>query len=315
MLKIKSFLKNFAKHPLLLLSFGLIIIIFLFSLFIKLEQANKTALTLNFAPDHAVIKINQRSVPNHNKISLKKGLYHVSVSSPNFELYEKDITIGDKDTFLAATLKPINAEGEKYQASHQREFARVEGFIGAQLATRGNELKQKFPLLHILPINNNLYSISFRYSADLDDKTNHPIITIQSDPKYLDAAVSRLKQAKNLSLSDYDINFDTAALFSKPNPSILQQTSSSDLTNPQDFVSTYYLSKHPYRFDFQKQLGDYFVLGFHFYDYANDLHYAHLRCVLKTNGDQFETITPPVPILTKFNTPSLDQPDLDKFNQ
>lgn len=299
-----TFLKNFNKRQKLVTAAILLffIVIIFYSISTILYRNGKVKTTFIFAPYSATITLNNTRISNNTTSWIEPGNYHLKVSSnEHLEAVEKDIIISEESHEFYDTLSPLDDEGREFTKQHREEYANVEGIIGNYLNRQGQKQKQKFPILSYLPINNSLYSISYEY-----DDNNMPIINIKSDPKYLDVAVARLKNFKNIDLTELNINF----LLN--NPFTDKKTSSS--TNPKTFIKECLNVKDPYKISDGQDYNDYYYTTIYTDDYWNDQKYAYYRVLLKKQGETWELISSPQPLLTSKNTPNIEKDLLNLVN-
>ncbi len=254
------------------------------------NRIGKVEVTVQYAPYVATIELNNTKINNHSKTWLKPGIYKAVIRSDHFESIERDIEISNDYKYIVGTMNAADSEGKDYINSHKQEFIETEGIIGQALNQEGIIIKKKYPILNYLPINNRLYSISYAYTDE-----GEPIITVKSEPEYLDIAIQKMKKLKNVDLTIYQINFTAQNPFAFYTE---EPHSSPEETIKKSFnLSGYKLS------DGQNIADNYYAATIYKYDYNKDLIYGHYRVLLKKDNNQWHIISSPQPILTQQNTP------------
>ena len=279
-------------------------IILIYSIAISIFRAGKIGVEVKVAPYDAKIIANGIEISNNRKIYLEPGEYHVEVSREHFYDYTGDFTISADQPYIAAILNASDEEGEKYINEHQAQFTEAEGVIGKSLNAAGNVIQKKYPILKYLPINNRFYSIS--YSFDDPIKSEGLKINIKADYEYLDVAVARLKNFKDISLIDLDINFNTKNAFSNP-----KSSSSSD---PQNFIKESFSGNGMTYVSGQNLNDEYYLAIYSAYNQNTKLLNGKYLILIKKSGESWKLISTPQPLLTKINTPETPDDILNTAN-
>ena len=288
---IMEFYKNLnQKQRLIFIVISFLIIVgIIYFIFIFVTRMGKIEVTVQYAPYSANITLNGTKVKNKSKIWLQPGKYTAKIEINN-----------DYD-YIVGTLHTIDDEGEKYINSHKQEFVEAEGLVGRALTKEGIAIKKQYPILNYLPINNQLYSISYTYT----DK-NEPIINVKTSPEFLDDAVAKMKTLKNVNLTSYQVNFTPV------NPFAIYDESAQ--SKPEDTIkSTFNLDKYKLS-EGQNIAGDYYATTIFTYDYSRDLTYGHYRVLLKKQDKKWHLVAAPQPLLTKHNTPDTATDILNSAN-
>ncbi len=303
--KIKQFYKNLNKGQRIIAI--VVILFFIFAIFygiiINIQRNGKVNVTVKFAPYAAKVTLNDVQVSNNSTIWLEPGSYRTKVELEHFDTIERTIEITNDYKYIVGTLSASDAEGEAYAQKHEQEYADTEGIVGLALNAEGDAIKNKYPILKYLPINNRLYSISYAYTDD-----NVPIITVKTSPKYLDVAVQKMKVLKNVDLTAYQINFTPANPFATYDESIELEPEET-IRNSFNNISKYYISAGQHISD------NYYAATIYTYDYSADLQYAHYRVLLKKDSDNYwHIVSSPQPLLTQQNTPDTPVDILNSVN-
>ena len=305
MKKIKQFYKNLnnGQRIIAIAIIAFFVIAVVYGIVINISRSGKVAVTVKFAPYAAKVTLNDIQVSNNSTIWLEPGSYRTKVELEHFDTIERTIEITTDYKYIVGTLSANDAEGEAYAQKHEQEYADTEGVVGLALNAEGAAIKNKYPILNYLPINNRLYSISYAYTDD-----NEPIITVKTSPKYLDVAVQKMKVLKNVDLTAYQINFTPANPFATYNESA-ELKPEETINNSFDNISKYSVSAGQYISD------SYYAATIYTYDYSADLQYAHYRVLLKKDDNNYwHIISSPQPLLTQQNTPNIPVDILNSVN-
>ena len=176
---IMEFYKNLnqKQHLIFIVISFLIIVGIIYFIFIFVTRMGKIEVTVQYAPYSANITLNGTKVKNKSKIWLQPGKYTAKIEYEHFESVERVIEINNDYDYIVGTLHAIDDEGEKYINSHKQEFVEAEGLVGRALTKEGIATKKQYPILNYLPINNQLYSISYTYTDENETIINVKTIT------------------------------------------------------------------------------------------------------------------------------------------
>lgn len=298
--KKEPFIKSLKFKILIIASIFAVIIIY--SAATLIYRAGKYKVSVQIAPNDAVITINNTRVGNKSDCWLEPGKYHlVAKSSEHLATYERDFEVKDEPVKIYATLGALDDEGRDFIEKHRQEYANVEGLIGDLMNKEGEKEREKNPILNHLPINTSLYSISYEY----DDNQNLTI-NVKTDPQYIDTVVAKLKTFKDINISNLNIVFRNKNIFEN-----YKENNNSDL---KQFIRTAYNLPANYTINDPQQLNDYYYTTVYINDYKNSLQYAHYRILLKQEEGNWKIISTPQPILTTYNTPNTDINILNTIN-
>ena len=302
--KAKIFWNNLdqKKRIILIAAVALFIFIIIYSVATLIFRSGKIETTVKFAPYKSTITLNDAKISNNTTIWLEPGTYNLKVEFEHFESLERQITIDKDHHYIVGILNSSDEQGVEYYNKHKEEFAETEGIVGRFLNEEGLAIKKKYPILNYLPINNSLYSISYDYTDEMV-----PIISIKTQPKYLDAAVAKLKTLKNVDLTAYQINFTPANPFAIYND-ITADEPLNVIKKAFKDIDSYYILEGQYIG------GEYFTTQIYTYDYDSDLSFAHYRALLHKDGDKWKLVSAPQPLLTTENTPNTEKSILDSAN-
>ena len=305
----KSSLKNYLKQTnkrtrlLLILALIVFILVIIYSVSTIIYRSGKTKTIIQFAPNAAKVSLNDTKVTNGSTIWLTPGNYHLKVEyNEHLEVYEKDVEIVDSVAELYGTLGAVNKEGEEFVEKHREEYAKVEGLVGSLLSRQGSKIKEKYPILNYLPMNNSLYSISYQY-----DNKKEPVIYVKSDPKYLDVAVAKMKLFDGVELENENIIF--------LNDNIFENYEQNPITDIKRFIRAAYQLPNDYVINEPKEVGDYTYTNVYIDGHDKNAEYAHYLVVLRKNADgTWEQVATPQPLFTIHNTSNIDKDTLKTIN-
>ena len=275
------------------------------SIAVLISRIGKIAVQVKYAPYSATIKLNGVTISNNSTNYLSPGNYTLTAELDHFESISESVTIDDSTEYLLGQLLPTDQEGESIATAHQSEYSEVEGIFGQLSNEAGAVIKEEYPILNHLPINNNFYSISFRYDSDTPGK---PLITVKAEPLYLDIATQKLLSFKDVNPAEYDISFTAENPFKSPQESFAQ--------DPKEFLTqTFPIISSDFKIGDNQASDDYYLVTVYQYDYNNDTNYNHYRIALKRNGNSWSLVATPQPLLTTYNTPELSLDLLSRANQ
>ena len=250
-------------------------IIIIYSISTLIYRNGKTKTIIQYAPNAAVVTLNDTRVTNGSTQWLIPGKYHLKVEyNEHLEIYEEDIEITNEQAELYGTLSAIDDEGREYVNQHSQEYAKVEGLVGSLLDRRG---KKK------------------------------PVIYVKSDPKYLDVAVAKMKLFENVELESENIVFLNENPFEKyePNP----------IADAKKFIRAAYQLPNNYVISDLKETNGYTYTSVYIDGHDKNANYAHYLVVIRKNEDgAWEQVTTPQPLFTTYNAPNIDKKILKIIN-
>lgn len=293
------------KRLLIILVAAVFAIILIYSIGTMIYRAGKTKTIIHFAPSAATVTLNDTKVANGSTSWIIPGTYHLVVSfNEHFSVHEEDIEIkndGETAEFYGL-LTALDDEGREYATQHRQDFAKVEGLIGNLLDREGQKIKQNYPILNYIPINNSLYSISYQY-----DDNSEPVVYVKSDPKYLDVAVAKMKLFEGVELEEQNIVF-----LNKNDFEVYQQNPISDAKK---FLRAAYQLSDEYIIDDPLETNSYTYTTIYKNGHAYNGDYAHYRVILEKDSDNnWQVVATPQPLLTTRNTPGIDKAILKTIN-
>lgn len=298
-----TFYKNLSRNQKIV--FIIIAFFFVFAIIYSIAtliyRSGKIKTIVKYAPYSATVTLNDIPISNNSTAWLIPGEYNLKVEYNHFDTYTSTITISEDSNSIVGVLTPSDEEGEQYIDKHEREFSDAEGQVGISLSKQGTKLKEKYPILNYLPINNSLYSISYQY-----DEEDKPIVNIKADPENLDIAVEKLKLLKGVDLTDANLVFHTPTEFSD------YQENTND--EPAAFIKTAYGLSDKFVINEGKYNGDYYYTSVYINDYSRALDYAHYRIILKKEKSGWVSVANPQPLFTKYNAKKVPEKILKATN-
>ncbi len=275
--------------------------VIIYSIATMIYRIGKTKVIINIAPRSAQITINDSHVGNNTTLWLAHGSYHLKAEgNEHLNTYETDFIVADETIEIYTILNSTDEEGEKYISDHQQEYTNVEGLISEQDDKYGQKLKDKYPILKHIPINNSLYSISYKYEND------EPIITIKADEEFIDTAVERLKTFDDITLSQINFAFSITSPY--------QNYQQNPLTNPKEFIRAAYQLSNDYVIAEPQKIDDYYYTTISKIDHDDEIAIAHYRIIIKSIDNSWHILNTPQPILTIYNTTNIPESVLNATN-
>ena len=295
--------KNLTRNQKIVLAIVAFFFVFaiIYSVITLINRIGKVKTIVKYAPYSAAVTLNDVPVANNATVWLLPGEYNLKVEYNHFDSYSDTITISEDSNAIVGVLNPSDSEGEDYLSKHEREFVDAEGKVGSTLSQQGAKIKEKYPILNYLPINNSLYSISYQY-----DNNDKPVVNVKADPENLDIAIEKLKLLKDVNLINVNLVFHTPTEFSNYNENAEE--------DPAAFIKAAFGLTDKYVINAGKYNGDYYYTSFYINDYNRALDYAHYRIILKKQKTGWSAITTPQPLFTKYNTDKIPEKILTATN-
>ena len=282
-----------------------VVAILVIFLSLQISRAGKIATTVKYAPFNATVTLNDETVPNNSTQYLPPGEYDLVVETEHFDTVSKTITISEDSDLIVGELTPNSDRGNQIASERLDDFLEVEGILGKLAAEAGKQEKATYPILKYLPINNALFSISYAYDAD-----NELQVYIAASQPYQNMAVAKLYDLDGVNPAEYNINFKD---FTNPFAGTFVENTASD---PVAFLSTGYARLlDDYTISAGATDGDFYYTKIDSKIGQQDNTFVSYRVLLKKSGSSWEFVTPPYPVLTKYNTPDVSVDLLNKINQ
>ena len=275
---------------------SIFVFIILIAVIIQISRIGKIPISVNYAPFSSEVFLNGQKLKNNSTNYISAGDYELSVKLEHFNSITKSISVSSDTKFILGSLTASDEAGEKIAKESQKDYLTVEGLYGYLSNEAGLKIKQDYPILNYLPINNNLYSISYSYNQD-------------SSPKYQNTAVKKLYTLKNVSPTDYDISFTNT-----PNPFLNPAKTNS--TNPSEFITNSFPNIiSNYHISSVKTLDEFLITTIYKYNYTNDNSYSSYKVILKKENNELTFAATPELILTTKNTKNIPKNVLDAANK
>ncbi len=274
--------------------FALLVLIAIVStILIYVPRIGKVALITKYAPFTSEIYLGDTKIPNNTTNYLPPGTYNLSVKHDHFTTNTETITITNDSKYLIGKLIASDSEGEQITIDNQYQFLEVEGIFGELTAAAGAAIKQQYPILNHLPINNNFYSIYFSYQED-----GSPKITIKTTPQYTDIAVQKLLSLKNINLTDYDITFTPETPFQNPADNTAEDPTNFIRASYPNIIENYQISEG-------KTIDNYYRTTVFTPSPATNDNLAHYKIILQKTNSTWTLAATPQPLLTTKNSPGI----------
>lgn len=266
----------------------------------------KIRVDVEYAPFAAKVTLNDTVIMNHHANYISPGDYHIKVEFENFETYEADVAVDSETQYLFGSLSPANEEGEKYVQDHISEFNVIEGIAGKVANIEGEKQRQTYPIMDSLPIKDPYYTIGYTISDD-----GALSVTVESSISYRSQAVTRvLELLDEEDFEKYDIKF-----YNLENP-YAENFQPNSATDPNEYIRTGFSSLSGDVANFEigggEREGDYYYAYLRYF-YKKYIGVVY-RVVLKADGDSWQLVADPYPLLTTTNTPGVPRDIIIKAN-
>ena len=282
---------------------GLVVLAIILTTALYISRIGKVAVITKYAPYSASVYLNGAKIKNNATNFLTPGQYDLVAELDHFITNAETITITKDTQYIVGSLIFADTEGEAIAARNKKDFLEVEGIFGRLLSDAGNKIRQKYPILNFLPINNPFYSISFAYKDD-----GSPKITATAESNMADVAVRKLLSLKNIPLIDYDISFTTPNPFTSPTKNTASDPTTFIKNSFPSIINNYQVSEG-------RHIGEYYITTIYTYNFATHDSYAHFKIILKKSTNTWIFVTTPQLLFTSFNTSSIPADILNQANQ
>lgn len=304
MTQVKRSVKNLPKQQRVIggVIIGIFVVVIAAAAMTLISRFGKVAVEVKVAPFDAVVYLNGERVANDGLNYLLPGTYDLTAEREHFEPMSETVTVSEDNKYILGKLMAGDEEGERITSERLNDYLAVEAVMGELAMEEGAAIKEKWPILQYLPINNNFYSISYAY-----DDAGEPTIKVKAGLEYIDIAVQKMRVMKNIELTDYRINFEVENNF--------KSFVVNDAVSVEEFIRDGFGSvMRGKSFGEGRTMGDYYVTTIYTEDYARDTEYGHFRVVVKKSGGNWELAATPQPLLTSDNAPGVPKDVLKVAN-
>ncbi len=188
---------------------GVFILIVALSIFTYVSRIGKVGVTFSIVPGDAQLLIDGRASGKGTQW-LTPGTYLIKVAKDGFTPTERRVVVtGEKaHNVVAVSLTPESAEAKKWADTHQQQYKDNEEFGSIEAQETGQYLRNKHPIISVLPYQDPYYQIAYTLNKDQS-------ITLTIDtpsPRYRYFAVQKIREL-GYDPTDYVIEFEQ---FSNP---------------------------------------------------------------------------------------------------
>lgn len=153
-------------------------------------------------PGDAVVSVNGSVATGQKDYYLEPGVYVAKFEREGFaDSYAQINTEIDGDYPILVSMLAESDEAVAWEEENIRERQKFEQLSSGILTERGDDKREKYPIIKHLPKKNNLYSIGYITN---DDQTI--VVTIHAPDVYVPYALNDIRQW-GIDLEDYDIEF------------------------------------------------------------------------------------------------------------
>lgn len=272
----------------------IIAVIFLLSLFFYYftNVAGKVRFYVAYAPFSATVTANGEPVKNNSYNYLEPGEYEFRAELDNFETVTDKATIPNGLIGIYGALEPINDAGIEIMNASRADYETI-----GKGSFLDSSPTPNYEIFKHLPLENSLYSITSY--LDVTEKPYKYQINISAGDVYLDDAIKKLYSFEYLdkTLAAYDIQLTN---YSNP---FAAKSAESKATDPKQFVKESYVNifndrEYIFADNITKSTVYTGIVMCSSKNTGGGL-YRTSRVILKRNGDSWEVLGQPYPILTK----------------
>ena len=289
----------------LLIGFGIMIAaVVVYSVIILATRIGKVSVRIQYAPFAAKVVLGDNEVRNNAENYITPGVYNLRVEFENFKTLEEEIEVTENTVFLVGALQAANDEGEKYISEHQDDFVVVKDYADGVNGSDMERLFEAYPLLANLPYTDPYYILNYTLTEE-----SRPVITISVGLGYRAIAINKLLGM----MDDEDVGIYDVQIIDLENPYVGKFVKNGE-RDPKKFLEVGFADAG---LDFEvgggSEDGDYYYtyLRYYFQTYIGVIY----RVVLEQNGNSWQLVADPYPILTASNTPGVPVEILNKANR
>lgn len=167
-----------------------------------IDKRDLSKIQLASYPSDATVSINGSPATTQRDFYLEPGTYTAVFSREGFstETVRIDTSI-DGDYPILASLTAESEGAIAWEEDNISDREQFENLSSTILNSRGDDMREKYPIIQHLPEQNNLYSIGYITN---DDQTI--TVTIHAPDVYVPYAINNIKQW-DIDPVDYDIDF------------------------------------------------------------------------------------------------------------
>lgn len=283
----------------------LLVIILLIA--IRNNIAGKEYFYIAYAPFSATVRIGDKYYKNNAYNYIEPGEYDLIVELDHFETVIDHIVVPNEFNSSYGALESIDDEGDRIAAAAIKDYQQVgKGSASESSPTLGYEIEQ------YLPIQNALYKISSNLTAEEDNSLSHSI-NIEAGDVYVDTAVKKLFSFldKDPAISAYDIritNYENP--FAEAGTAAFDEDAAAYITNAYSSI----ILDGEYKFADTIKSGRYMGVVMCTQKDTGGVQYKTSRVVLKRDGENWEILNAPYPVITKFMVPEVQTTFLNRIN-
>jgi hypothetical protein len=205
---VKRLIGNFTKEQRIIgaLAVVLFVVAVVIAVTTLVSRIGKVAVVVKFAPFDTTVALNGTPVKNNATNYVLPGNYILTAEREHFEGRSENITIAEGDKYVFGKLMPSDEEGMRIATERQGEFLEIEGIMGGLADEEGAALKEKWPILKYLPVNNQFYSISYSYDA------GEPVVRVRAVDEYMMEIAKQKMASWGVDIGNMRVEYEVGGL-------------------------------------------------------------------------------------------------------
>lgn len=204
MTKVKKSVKNLPKRERAIVGvvIGVFVVVIMAAVITLVSRMGKVEVMVKFAPFDARVSLNGTEVKNNSSSYIAPGTYTVVAEREHFETKTETVTISESNKHILGKLMASDEEGERIMEERAEDYLAVEGVMGGLANEEGAAIKEKWPILKYLPVNNQFYSISYAY-----DEARKPVVRVWAVDDYMMEIARQKMESWGVSLEGLEIEY------------------------------------------------------------------------------------------------------------
>lgn len=182
---------------------GAFLLLVAFSVFTYVSRVGKVGVTFSIVPGDAQLMLDGQGSGKGTQW-LVPGTYTVKVQKDGFTSTERKVIVTNEKqhNVVAISLTPESNEAKQWADAHQQQYKDNEEFGSIEAQETGQYLRDKHPIISVLPYQDPYYKIAYTLNNDQS-------ITLTIDtpsPRYRYFAVQKIREL-GYDPTDYNIDF------------------------------------------------------------------------------------------------------------
>lgn len=123
-------------------------------------RRGKSSVIIYTVPTDTIISVNGVQ-EKKSTLYLQPGKYEITAKSDGFYEQKLNITVADEDINLPIILEPRSSEAKDWMENNEEKYREAERIAGENLVQRGEEIRNKHPIIDKLPYRRSLFRIDY----------------------------------------------------------------------------------------------------------------------------------------------------------